>query len=548
MNALSFLCARGLISTCHNQVERAVEIIFDPSTEQTLKAQAYEFLDQLRSDPQGWSACLPLVTRRPASSEVVRVYCLDVVNGAIQRQRIDAQGLLFLRDSLVQYGRGIYGASGANQEQDPSSIQNKLSQTFTFLFIAMYASQWTTFFDDIMSLMHTGDSSIFDNAAGTRLYMKIISSIHDEIADVLVPRDDAQKQRDTELRDMIRERDIQKITDSWRQILLQFRSSDAGVVGLCLQAIGRWASWTDLTLIINDNLLSLLFGLVNSGLSTQDSEACRLRDASLNTIMEILGKKMKGPDKLDLIEVLRINELVAALASSTLLQDLRFSSNYDTDLAELVARLVNNTVFDIVHILETLSPGDPMQLRADNQLKTFLPFVPRFFSDEYDEICSSVIPCLTDLLTFFRKRAISDGDYASMLPPILQAIIAKMKYDETSDWGSEDSQTDEAEFQDLRKRLQVLQQAVAAVDETLYIDTVSNIVGTAFEAFQTTKGQVDWRDLDLALHEMYLFGQLAVKNSSLYTKGKPVSSAAERLISMMFKMLDLGKYQLDSIG
>jgi hypothetical protein len=63
-----------------------------------------------------------------------------------------------------------------------------------------------------------------------------------------------------------------------------------------------------------------------------------------------------------------------------------------------------------------------------------------------------------------------------MLSPILNAIILKMRYDETSSWGNEDEQTDEAEFQDLRKRLQVLQKTVAAVDEVLYVDILSNLV------------------------------------------------------------------------
>ena len=62
-----------------------------------------------------------------------------------------------------------------------------------------------------------------------------------------------------------------------------------------------------------------------------------------------------------------------------------------------------------------------------------------------------------------------------MLTPILNAIIMKMRYDETSSWGNEDEQTDEAEFQELRKKLQVLQKSVAAVNQNLYIEVLSNL-------------------------------------------------------------------------
>jgi len=134
-----------------------------------------------------------------------------------------------------------------------------------------------------------------------------------------------------------------------------------------------------------------------------------------------------------------------------------------------------------------------------------------------------------------------------MLTPILNAIIQKMRYDETSSWGNEDEQTDEAEFQELRKRLQVLQKSVAAVDEALYLDVLSNVVGNTFQRLDEQGGQMDWRDLDLALHEMYLFGELTVPNGGLYAKSQPSSVAAERLIVMMSKMVESGKQRISDL-
>jgi exportin-T len=119
-----------------------------------------------------------------------------------------------------------------------------------------------------------------------------------------------------------------------------------------------------------------------------------------------------------------------------------------------------------------------------------------------------------------------------------------MRYDETSSWGNEDEQTDEAEFQELRKRLQVLQKSVAAVNEPLYVEILSNVVGNTLQQLDQQGGRMDWRDLDLALHEMYLFGELTVPNGGLYAKSQPSSVAAERLITMMSKMVDSGKLGL----
>src|SRR5687767_13195895 len=103
--------------------------------------------------------------------------------------------------------------------------------------------------------------------------------------------------------------------------------------------------------------------------------------------------------------------------------------------------------------------------------------------------------------TLFRsKLGQLPQEYSAMLAPILDAIIRKMRYDETSSWGNEDEQTDEAEFQDLRRKLQNLQRTIAAIDQSLYMNMISNLVATTFQSLQQQGSDMDWRDLDLALH------------------------------------------------
>ena len=524
------------------QVENAIEIAWNPRSDQNLKSQAFEFLNQLRSEPQGWQICLSLATKELRASEIARHVALEVVINAIQGDKVDEQGLMFMKERLLEHIHLVYGGGNSGAMQEPITIQNKITQTVTCLFTKLYARHWQSFFDDFLALTRMANSSVPDNQVGTGLYLRVLMSVHDEIADVIVQRSPEEQIRNNDLKDLVRQNDVQKITQSWQNIMLQFKARNVNIIEQCLSTIGRWASWTDLSLIVNPTLLSLLSEFLNPPQGTMQKERTdSLRDSSLSALIEILAKKMNPSDKIGLIEVLRISDVVTQLIASPWLQELRFTPNYDTDLAEAVAKLVNNTVYDIVNVLEGTSDGHPAWSSANVQLKIFLPFVLRFFSDEYDEICSTVIPCLTDLLTYFRKKPNADADYASMLPLILQAIVTKMKYDETSSWGNEDAQTDEAEFQELRKRLQVLQQAVAAVNETLYIDTISTIIGTSLEKFQSQGGQVDWRDIDLAMYEMFLFGELAVKSGGLYSKTKPVSLAAERLIGMMFKLTGSGK-------
>ena len=478
--------------------------------------------------------------KTPQSSEIVRHVCLDVINNAIKVGQLEEQSLLLLSNKFLEYIQ-IPDDTGRSRalRSDSISLQNKSTQVFTNLFTAMYGSLWTSFFQDFLS-MAKGDKD-----AETLYYLRILISVHEEIANVLRPRSPHEQRRDGALKDLVRERDIGIIAASWQELLLRYQSKDQTVVEFCLGTIGRWATWIDLSLIINDFMLQFLFQTVSQPERTGTNDSDALRDVAIETFIEILAKKMNANDKLELIEILRIQEVVSQLSNSRALTELRTTSNYDTDFAENVARLVNNTMVDVIKALGGTELTAAAAERGINQLNAFLPFVIRFFSDEYDEICSTVIPCLMDLLTLMRKKVKNDSAFMSqcsaMLHPILDAVVAKMKYDDTASWGNEDAQTDEAEFQELRKRLHVLQQAVAAVDEPLFFQKISSVVNRTFESFNRGSGQPEWRDVDLAMHELYLFGELGLKGGGLYSKTRPVSTAAEYLIGMMFKFVETGK-------
>ncbi|KAI1537450.1 esterase [Pyrenophora tritici-repentis] len=525
-----------------SKVENAIEIAANPTSSQELRGQAIEYLNQLRAEGSAWQAALTLFTRDPHATDFVRHTSLDLVNNAIQEHRLDEQSLGYIKDTLMSHIRQSYmPGSGA---ADTSHIQNKLMQTVTYLFVALYPSSWQSFFDDFRAL--AGDQATIGsvNMATTFLYLRMLVQVHDEIADQLVARPEDEKKRNTELKDLIRQRDAQKIALSWQEILAKWRETDLGLVEMCLRTIGRWVSWTDINLIVNQAMITTFLEMAGQqGIGDPESAAGKVRDAAIDTFSEIVGKKMSPSDKIGLITFLNLSEVVGQLITSPALAEFH-SPNYDNDLAETVAKLVNNIVFDIVKILENESVEEHIRQRADDLIRIFTPYLLRFFADQYDEVCSTVIPSLTDLLTFLRKLQKKSGSippqYAAVLPPVLDAIIAKMKYDETATWGEEGDQTDEAEFLDLRRRLHVLQQTVTAIDEPYYIETLSRVVNGTFGRFAQGDQTLNWRDLELALYEMFLFGELAIRNQGLYAKREPSSAAAQQLVAMMNSMIDSG--------
>lgn len=87
---------------------------------------------------------------------------------------------------------------------------------------------------------------------------------------------------------------------------------------------------------------------------------------------------MSASDKLELVEFLRVNEAVSQLVESRELSELRNTAIYDTDLAENVAKLVNNTVSDVVKALDSSKDNDPTSRRgiSARNLSTTPPAFP----------------------------------------------------------------------------------------------------------------------------------------------------------------------------
>jgi len=531
------------------QVQNAIEIAWNPSAAHNLKAQAFEFLNELRANPSAWQICLSLFTREPRLTDVVRHVSLEVINNSIQQQQLDTQNLIFARDSLLEYVRRNYNGATEQSSIDSSTIQNKIAQTLTLLFTSLYASGWETFFSDLRGLADNEAQTSSSSFPGTLLYLRVLATVHDEIADVLVQNRPDQQKRYQDLKDLIRVRDAGIIAASWENMLARSQQLGTHITEMCLKVVSRWVGWTEISLIVNEAIIGHLFRIAGGqeGDSAQGNQP-RIRDAAIDVFTEIIAKKMKPNEKVDLIRFLNLESVVGQLLTSSSLATDRGTPAYDTDMAETVAKLVNNVVLDIVKVLDTNNVENQTREQAEQLLQAFVPYLLRLFADEYDEICSTVIPALTDLLTWFRRLAKQRGSvpeqFAGMIAPILDAVVAKMRYDDTSSWGEEDDQTDEAEFQELRKRLKTLQQILATTNESLYLSTLSNIVQTIFLKLTSGGVNVNWRDLDLALHELYLLGELGVRNGGLYQKKVPSSDAAERMIQLMSVMISSGESRI----
>lgn len=430
---------------------------------------------------------------------------------------------------------------------DSPNVQNKVAQTLTLLFTALYGSGWESFFQDFSQPSDEELQSGRQFHPATLFYLRLLTSVHDEIADISINVTSDKQKLHAELKDLIRAKDASRIASSWKDILSRWQNLEYTVTELCLKVMGRWISWCDISLIANEQVLQSLFQIAGQQeIGSPNSSQSRVRDAAIDVFTETVSKKMKPTEKVELIQFMRVDAVVENLISSTPLHAARGMPQYDTDMAETVAKLVNSVVLDLIEVLNTESISEHIRQSASTLIQAFTPHLLRFLSDEYDEVCSTVMSAITEQLSFFRKlvqqnRSLT-SPYSGMILPILNALVEKMRYDDTFSWSEEEEDnTDEAEFQELRKRLRVAQQNVAAIDESLFLETVAALVESTLERLRSERSKVNWRDLDLAMIETILVDELAVRNGGLSQKRTPSSTASDCAIRLTKLMLESGE-------
>ncbi|TGZ82397.1 Exportin-T [Ascodesmis nigricans] len=515
------------------QLEQAITIASTPgAASPDISQQALNYVQSVRESDDGWQAALQLFSRSPRASETVRLVSLDILNTAVERRKATQpdDAIQYIKQALVEYIQSSYSPGATTDEG--GFMQNKVSQIVTNVFTITYMDSWGSFFDEVMALGKSVPNGPWDNLIGVAFFLKISGSVHDEIADTLLPRMPSEGQHNIRLKDSIRGRDVTKLVAAWQEIMEQWKGKNDQVVQLCLQVVAKWVSWIDISVVVNETMMRLLFESMSIG--------GNVRSAALTALTEIVGKKMKGPEKLQLISFLNVPDIISQIAQTPSLQDQNLME-YDNDLAELVSKLVNTVLTDVVTILVKNEVDQSGHEQAESLLRTLLPMLLRFLSDQYDDVSAAVFPATSDLLAYFRKEKKAMGSlghqHSTMLLPILNAIVKKMRYDSEATWGDEDEQTDEAEFEELRKKLKVLQDSIAAIDESLYRQCISDIVERTFQCVADGNGGVDWREIDLALYELLTFGELIGKAGNMFAKGKASGPNAETLINMLGKLM-----------
>ncbi|CAN6674635.1 exportin-T [Trichomonascus vanleenenianus] len=535
-----------------DQLDQAVAIAWQGTADPALRQQAIDYCNEVRNSENGWQVCLSVFTGDKERLDATRHFALQVLDTALPR--LGPESVQFVREHLFGYLQKIVGYT--TRAPEGAHMRNKLAESLAYLFVVSYGDLWTTFFDDLFGLM-AGSSSEVGNARAVDMYLRVLKSIHEEIGDNLIARSREVTERNNVLKDLIRDRDMAKLAQSWMTVLETYASVHTEpptlgteIVESALRVIGGWVSWIDITLIVNPTYLGLIYGLLGKPKS---------RLAACDTLTEIVSKKMKPSDKLELIALLNPSSLISQLPNG--------GNEDDAEFDERVAKLTNAVALDLVHIMDGTTSAaagvpesPPSEIRRSEELlMDLMGVILRFLADEYDDTSMQVFPALRDYLAYVRREAnaakakIDKSKYTknsfgyyidfppdatfvpqerlALLRVILDKVIRKARYDDGEDWtGGEDES--ECEFLEVRKLLRLLQDQIASIDQDLYTEVMATVIQGCLDG---SYGKA-WRDIELGLFELSCFGE-SMKSGAIVVPREVETKPTRTLYELFVKMV-----------
>ncbi|KAJ8783590.1 hypothetical protein J1605_008633 [Eschrichtius robustus] len=249
-------------------------------------------------------------------------------------------------------------------------------------------------------------------AQRTYRYSELTTVQQQLIRETLISWLQAQEaRRNTLIKDTMREQCIPNLVESWYQILQNYQYTNSEVTCQCLEVVGAYVSWIDLSLIANDRFINMLLGHMSIEV---------LREEACDCLFEIVNKGMDPVDKMKLVESL-----------CQVLQSAGFFSidqEEDVDFLARFSKLVNGMGQSlIVSWTKLIKNGDIKNAQEALQaIETKVALMLQLLIHEDDDISSNIIGFCYDYLHILKQA-------------IMLAVMKKLTYDEEYNFENEEN-------------------------------------------------------------------------------------------------------------
>ncbi|KAG1662303.1 Exportin-T [Nymphon striatum] len=452
-----------------------------------------------------------------------------------------------------------------SQNQAPSYIHNKAAQVFCLLFLVDYPHRWPAFFHDVLNTLPSG-------LAAVENYLRLLKAIDSEVVDREIVHSRQEMDRNTLIKDKIRDDCVHELVNSWNCILLKksrnmtifdviphkptyhiitgaasplavdigktevaqnelcfhhnsmnifnissskqgsYQSMNSTLVCLCLEVIGAYISWIDIKLIANDEFVPKLVNF----LTNHD-----VRECACDCIHEIICKGMEPIQKTHLIE-----SFVNVLDLGKIISNL--NADDDVDFKVKLAKLVNGMGTSLYQSWLKLTKAKNADKSITEQaIHDKASFMMMLLNDEDDDVSSAVFDFAKQYIQMLKALTVFPN-HDTYMRNMLMVLFNKFKYDE---YNFESQGENEALFDEYRKQLKVIFDNLAQLDKNFVVNSTKDFIMNIFNSLHVSTFQ----DIELAITLLYHLGEAIQVSNGNYFTGEPkrVSVMHEMMIALL---------------
>ncbi|KAL4660294.1 exportin-T isoform X1 [Arapaima gigas] len=497
----------------------------NPNADASYQQRALAYFEQLKESPDAWQVCAEALAKGLYSDDHVKFFCFQVLEHQIKFRHgaLSAAQQQLIRETLMKWLQ----AQMMNSQPEKAFIRNKAAQVFALTFVTEYLTQWPKFFFDILSLVGL-------NPRGVDLYLRTLMAIDAEVVDRdILHTSEArpafkETRRNTLIKDTMREQCIPSLVESWYQILHTYEHTNSELTCQCLEVVGAYVSWIDLSLIANDRFVNLL-------LSHMSVEV--LREEACDCLFEIVNKGMDPVDKTKLVESL-----------CQVLQTAGFfnvEQEEDVDFLAKFSKLVNGMGQSLIASWTKLAKTGDIKnsqetLRA---LEAKVPLMLQLLVHEDDDISANIVGFCYDYLHVLKQVHILNGcrTLNICLNAIMLAVMKKLTYDD--EYNFENEGEDEAMFVEYRKQLKLLLDRLAQVSPELLLEAVRRIFTSTMQSWQTAP----FMEVEVAIRLLYMLGEALPASQGAHFSGDGAKASTLQDMMRMLVTCGVSEYQHTSV-
>lgn len=516
---------------------RTLENIIDcalSQTEDTRKAEATQFLDDLRRNPDQWSIGLSLFYE--SEGQISKFFGLSLVREYMsvlcKSNLTNQKSCHAIREAMMSWTRQAISMLNSNI---PNYIINNVVSILTLCLKRDYPENWPDAFADILKLScwhpQALEVSVYtpEEVVGADYITRIILELDTEVVIFNEQRTREEVAHNMIIKDAMRECGIiNSIVDFLCKSVSCARNSTAGsdISVRCLDILSTLIGWIDINIVTYSALPTIYIAFQDTTLA---AAACKC-------VYEIVKKGMDPMQKVQLIHSINLLHLLVSVPNHDLEFLARYGSLVDMLLLELLAFW--SKFEDTAVVVEgNLNLGDS-KIMVDLvpivivMLKTSMDLIFQLFGHSEMEVHMTVLPSLHKFVSLLKQQysqqkkileyisssgnSNAETNYfvaSEYLNNLLVIIFKQLQF--PLDYKFDENDEEEVEIDEVKKDIKKLFVNCSRIFPVPCLELISAVFSSMAQPFSTVPFPV----LEAALKLVHCFSESGPQNSLYFSEG-----------------------------